>query len=113
MKKILALSLVGVFGLPLSSYAATYHYLDLSGTVHSVEASSATQALTYISALPNTLHTGVALDQGILEQGENYGNTYQYRTVYGTNAYVEAVTVDAARALATDRDPNSGFYIVQ
>ncbi len=113
MKKLLALSFIGVLGFPLSSLAATYHYLDVTGTAHTVEAASATQALNFVNALPNTIHSGVALDMGILEPGENYGQTYQYRTIYGTNAYVQAATLDAARLLATDRAPTSGFYIVQ
>lgn len=112
MKKLLTLSLLGVFGLPLSSFAATYHYLDVYGNVQSVEAQSATQALTYVNSLPTTIHSGVALDQGILEQGQNYSQLYQYRTVYGTTAYVRAATIDAARLIATNEAANSGFYMV-
>lgn len=112
MKKILALSLIGVFGLPLTSLAATYHYLDVHGNVNSVEAQSAAQALNYVNSLPTTIHSGVALDQGILEPGQNYSQLYQYRTIYGTNAYVRAATLDAARLLATDKASNSGFYMV-
>lgn len=112
MKKILALSLIGVFGLPLTSLAATYHYLDVHGNVNSVEAPSATQALKYVSSLPATIHSGVALDQGILEPGQNYSQLYQYRTIYGTTAYVRAATFDAARLLATNEAANSAFYVV-
>ncbi len=112
MKKLLMLSFIGVLGLPLTSFAATYHYLDVNGTVHDVDALSAQQALNYVNSLPNTIHSGVALDQGILKPGDDYGQTYQYRTIYGTNGYVHAATLDAARSLATDRAANSGFYIV-
>jgi hypothetical protein len=113
MKKLLALSFIGVLGLPLTSFAATYHYLDVNGTVHDVNAPSAQQALTYVNALPSTIHSGVALDQGRLNAGENYGHYYQYRTKSGAYNVVLAATLDAARTLATDRASDSGFVIVQ
>ncbi len=112
MKKLLALSLLGVFGLPLISSAATYHYVDVTGTVQSVEASSAAHALAYVTSLPTTIHTGVALDLGVLDAGDDHSNLYQYRTTYGTNAVVRAATLDAAYLLATDRAADSGFMLL-
>ncbi len=113
MKKyLLALSLVGVLGLPSVSYAATYFYIDITGAARSVEANSSSEALAIVNAMPNTLHSGVTLDQGFIEEGENYGNLYQYRTTAGTTAVVRAATIDAAALLATDRDPSSGFVIM-
>lgn len=115
MKKtlpLLALSFLGVVGSPLISHAATYNYLDINGTVHSVDAPSATQALTFINSLDSTLHSGIALDLGLLNPGDDYGNDYQYRTIYGTNAVVHAATFDAARILAVDRAPTSGLLLL-
>ncbi len=113
MKKFLMLSLIGVLGLlPLSSHAATYHYIDVNGTVHDVNSSSAAAALAYVSSLPATIHSGVALDLGFLNPGDNYGHDYQYRTTFGTIATVHAASLDAARMLATNRASDSGFYLV-
>lgn len=114
MKNIIfALSLLGVCGSPLISSAATYNYLDLTGTVRSVDAPSATEALAYVNSLDTTLHTGVALDLGILNQGENFGQDYTYRTVNGTTVFLRAATYDAAWILATDRDPSSGIMLLK
>lgn len=110
-KQLLALSLVGVFGLPLISSAATYNYVDLSGTVQSFEAATAADALIMVSAAGNTIHSGVALDRPLLEDGEEVGNTYLYVAMDGTIKAVQAATVDAAFVLAVDREPSSGMLL--
>ncbi len=60
--KILALSaatVAGVLALPAASFAATYAYVNTSGEVMSVEATSANQALM---TAPNlAVHSGVMI----------------------------------------------------
>ena len=115
MKKLYigaALSLVGMFGLPFVSSAATYHYVDITGTVRSLEATSASAALNIVSAMPNTLHTGVKLDQGLLEAGDEMGNYYLYQNTSGGTSIIRAATADGAYLLATDRAPSAILYLI-
>jgi hypothetical protein len=111
MNKLLALSLLGVLASPFVSSAATYHYVDLTGTVHDIEAPTALQAFATVENSGQTIHSGVAPDLGIIRAGQNYGVDYSYVTNQGTVATVHAASLDAASALATDRAPNSGFLV--
>lgn len=111
MKKIFALSLLGVLGSPLISHAATYHYLDIYGVAHDVDAPTAAQALSAVNPLQTTMHTGVALDQGVLVPGELYGQDYSYVNTQGSLVTIHAASLDAAKIIASDKDPNSGFLI--
>lgn len=109
---LIGMALLGVSGLPFAASAATYHYLDIAGIVRDIESPNASAALQFVTASPTALHSGVALDMGVLKPGQDFGNDYQYRTVSGGTAVIHAATLDAARMLATDRDSNSGFYLM-
>jgi hypothetical protein len=87
-----------LFG-PWVTSAATYNYIDLGGMVRSLEANTAEEALALVVAMPNTLHTGVLLDQGILTDGEVYGYTYSYTDAAGTTGVITAESTDAALML--------------
>ena len=110
MKRILSLFVMGLLlAIPAVSSAATYHYIDLTGNVVTIEAESAQDALSKANANNDVYHSGVKLDQGMLHTGESFAVTYQYVTAQGTLKTVEAASVDAAFILATDIAPNSGF----
>lgn len=113
MKKILTtlglLSLVSV--LPGVASATTYHYITIDGEVESVEAQNALDALNFVNNQSNTLHTGVAIDRGLLNDGEVFAQTYNYVDKNYNLREVTAATSKAAFILATDIAPNSGIII--
>jgi hypothetical protein len=116
MKKTLIFLGAGTFALmmgamPAVSSAAMYHYIDLSGRVGTVEANSPQQALALANSFNNVLHSGVKLDQGMLQTGESYGFPYRYVDIYGNTRTVTAASLDAAYMLATDRASNSGINL--
>jgi hypothetical protein len=111
MKKTIALAAAAALLVPSLSMAATYHYVNIDGTVADIGAGSAAEALAALRTSPSTIHSGVMLDQGMIEQGEQVGNLYQYISVSGQLKSVFAASLDAARVLATDKAPTSGFLI--
>lgn len=102
-----------MFGIPFISSAATYHYVDIYGRIQGIEAASAQEALTRVTALDTTLHTGVALDLGVLDTNDYFGQYYEYRATNGSLQHIFAPTYDAAYLRATDRDPSSGLILVE
>jgi hypothetical protein len=135
MKKLtffVAAILIGL-GLPMLSYAATFHYVDLTGEIGSIEAPNASVALATAPDIhPNS---GVVLDAGLLEEGDNafaFGVggdadvagvsisvvsdgliTFQYVDVNGDVDSVEARNATEAMLLADNIHPNSGVYIAE
>jgi len=119
-KKLSLFALVATLVLPAVSLAATYHYVDTSGTVRSVEATSATDAMN--NAVNMAPHSGVALDQGVLDSGDKVtgggtmstgnstpvANQYHYVDVTGTVRNITASSPAQALALAVNKDPHSG-----
>jgi hypothetical protein len=116
---ILALGAIAV--LPLASMAATYHYVDTSGTVRTIEANNAADASA--SATNIDPHSGVSLDMGVLDSGDSVngtgtntvtvtatgsGNTYHYVDTSGIVRTVVAASAAAALAAAVNIAPNSG-----
>lgn len=111
MKKILTLAALGALLAPLPSLAATYQYVAIDGTVQDVEAATAQEALAMISVRSDVTNSGVKLDTGVLEEGEQVGHVYTYVAVDGTVRSIYAANIDAAYLLATDRMFNSGFIV--
>ena len=122
-KTALTLSAI-LLALPAASFAATYHYVDTTGTVRTIEAANAADAFT--NATNIAPHSGVGLDQGILESGDTIPvstaagmthsgdpESYRYVDVNGTVREVVATSPSAALMMATDRDPNSGVLVYQ
>jgi hypothetical protein len=108
MKTILAYSLAAALTVaPAVALAETYHYIDITGEVESIEAQSAAEALMVIEANGDALHSGVKLDVGQLEEGEDYGITYEYQSTSGGTGRVTAASADAAMLLATDIVPGT------
>lgn len=123
MQKILiALSAMAALVVPTASFAATYFYVDTGGTVRSVEASSANEAL---ATAPNRAATsGVTLDMGVLDDGDsvvapgipNTGSgsvTYHYVTNANVVESVEADTPSEAFSAATNISMHSGVALDQ
>lgn len=113
-----------MFALPAATFAATYHYVDTTGTVRTVEAVNANDAFNHAANI--AVHSGVTLDQGLLEAGDqipvanatgmtasNGMASYRYVDMTGTVREVIAASPNAALMMATDRDPNSGVLIYQ
>lgn len=108
MKKVqLVAGLALLFAFPSVSLAAQYHYLNLRGEVVTVEASNASQALAISASRGDSMHSGVVLDIGLLEQGDEYGITYRYQSNLGGTKYVTAASVDAAYVIAPDIIPGT------
>jgi len=115
MTKITLFSLVllGVLTVfPAVSSAAVYHYIDMTGTVQDIEAPNSDMALAMTISSGQVLHSGVKLDQGLLNEGDEFGNVYNYVDIFGNVRGVVAATADAAYILATNIDPNSGLILV-
>lgn len=113
-----------MMALPAATFAATYHYVDTTGTVRTIEAPNA--AAAFDNAANIAPHSGVTLDQNLLETGDQIpiataaGMTtsggmasYRYVDTNGTVREVVAASPSAALMLATDRDPNSGVLVYQ
>jgi hypothetical protein len=120
MKKTLfALAGMLVIGLPLFSFAATYHYVTTGGDVASVEADSASQALaTAPNIHPNS---GVAIDLGFIEVGMDVdvppstsggGLYYAYVDANGTVRTVAASNPSEALLNASNLHPQSGVAVM-
>jgi len=111
-KSIVFLAGLGVLAVPLTSLATTYRYAARDGTIRDVQAASAIEALAMVSASGDAaIHSGVALDTGVLEPGDSIGHEYAYVSVSGALASVTAANLDTAFALASDRAPTSGFLV--
>jgi len=128
MRTIL-LGVVVAIALPLTSFAATYFYVDKTGELETVEAANSTQALL-ISTADRDVHSGVAIDTGTLEEGQtvsatsNANNlfgtggpagilTFQYVDVTGHVQFVGASNATEAIALAVNIHPNSGVVLAE
>lgn len=116
---VLALGAIAV--VPLASMAATYHYVDTSGTVRTIEAANSTDAMAM--ATNRDPQSGVALDMGVLESGDSVngtgtntvtvtttgsGNSYHYVDTSGIVRTVVAASAAAALAAAVNIAPHSG-----
>lgn len=118
MKKTFAILGAAVLFSPVAATAATYNYVDMTGMVESIEANSPMAAM----ALATDIHprSGVAIDQGLLDEGDDVAiggsgdasmggtaGTYHYVTVNG-----EVNTVSASSAsqvmMMSDIHPHSG-----
>ena len=118
-KTFLALAGLLVVGIPLFSFAATYHYVSVEGDVEAVEANSAAEALmTAPNIHPNS---GVAIDRGFLEANDDVdvvvggtggADTYAYVDSTGQVRTITAQSPAAAIAGATNIHPQSGVAIV-
>lgn len=119
MKKLFlsALAIAAVTVLPEASYAATYHYVDTSGTVRTVEADNANDAMQM--AVNRDPNSGVTLDTGVLESGDtvvdtggttNAGTTDEYHYVdsSGIVQTIMAPSALAALSAAVDISAHSG-----
>jgi hypothetical protein len=100
---LLALSAMAALAVPTASFAATYHYVDTSGSVRTVEASSAQAAFN--SATDRAANSGVTLDTGVLDSGDSVsgtanGDLYHYVDMTGVVRSVNAVSADAALSAA-------------
>jgi N-acetylglucosamine kinase-like BadF-type ATPase len=115
MKKVFLLTAL-LLALPAVSFAATYQYVDVNGTLQAVSAASSDQAFALASNIaPNS---GVILSEGDVNQSSVTTNTsyppgtYQYIDVNGNVKMVTAANADAALALATGIAPHSGVLNV-
>ena len=100
MKNLIIASVVVAFAtmIPLSSFAATYQYVDTNGNLSTVTADSAAQALTVGNL---ATHSGVMLvsDSLIFTNFVPAGtNTYAY---VNTSGELSTVTADSAAQALT------------
>jgi hypothetical protein len=120
MMKIAVLAGAAFLLTPLASFAATYHYVDTSGTVRTVSADNAAQA--YAQAYNIAPHSGVTLDTGVLDSGDtvtgtNTGtasgsvNEFHYVDANGVVRTVTATTPSQALNVATGIDVHSGVAV--
>jgi hypothetical protein len=112
MKSVLtALALVGTLSLPAATFAATYQYVSVQGTIQSVEATNADTAL--VAAANIAPHSGVILvTQGGTQTTTPSGTTYQYVTTSGMITSLSATSPEAALAAAINIAPHSGVLLV-
>jgi len=120
MSKFIVLAIMLV---PFLSSAATYHYVAVTGETASVEASSAEEA--FAKAHDIAPNSGVALDMGMIEDGDEVAegtvaghvgatggsNTFHYVTSDGYTASVTANDPQTALTIAPNRASNSGVAI--
>lgn len=108
--------------LPLASFAATYDYIDANGIVQSVQAGSANEAMARATNMD--LHSGVKLDAGALDVGDNVFGVGGSGDASGTHLYhyidrngivqdVRARNEVEAMGLAVNMDPHSGVKLDQ
>ena len=109
MKKTLFVALLG-FGLPMTSFAATYLYVNTSGAIQTVTADNPNQALALAQNIDP--HSGVMLQSGTIDSSGTL-SMYEYVNVNGTLSVVRANNPSQALALATDIAPHSGVMIVR
>ncbi len=114
MKKLLLLSAVA-FGLPFAAFAATYNYVNTAGSLQSVQANNADQALALAANIAP--HSGVALDTGTVifaaPLSVSVGNaTYEYVNTSGNLQAEQAPNAAMALAGAVNIAPNSGVMLV-
>ena len=109
MKKFVFVTLLGL-GLPITSMAATFEYVNASGALQSVAADSPTQALAL--ATNSDPHSGVMLESGAIPP-TGATSSYEYVNVQGAVSMVEANDPSQALALATGIDPHSGVMALR
>lgn len=115
MKKTPFLAVIAAMGLllavPLGVQAITYHYIDIEGEVQTIEAGNASEALNVARVNGPTIHSGVKVDAGILDEGDTFANIYHYVDINGNLKSIQAASMDAALFLATDKHPQSGMLL--
>lgn len=113
MKKTATICLLAVlFGTPLFTFAAMYHYIDMRGTIQTISASNPTEALAVAQTRGDAYRSGVKLDDGVLKTGQSFGIVYSYVSTSGEVKNVTAAGPDAAFLLAQDIAPHSGVVVV-
>lgn len=113
MKKGILLTLAAaLFAVPAIGLAASYHYVTMEGEIKTIEAANAAQALTIAHQNGAAHDSGVKADQGMLDEGDETGNTYLYVDISGNTKSVTAANVQAAFTLATDIAPDSGVVVI-
>ena len=120
MKKITtAFVALATMVLPVIALASTYQYVDSSGTLRSVEASSPTEALARASNIGT--HSGVMLVSSNtvivpityptpIQSGN--GNLYQYIDVSGNLRTVRATSAAMALTTAPNIASHSGVMLI-
>lgn len=123
MNKAGFLAALSLFAVPAIGFAAEYHYVDTSGTVQTINASNASEALAMPSDMAPT--SGVALDVGVLDEGDTVvgsvsgetggsgGLEYHYVDTSGTVQTIPAVSAEAALMNAPGIAPTSGVALDQ
>ena len=109
MKKFVLVTLLGL-GLPVTSLAATFEYVNASGALQSVAADSPTQALAL--ATNSDPHSGVMQVSGTVSTA-GATSSYEYVTQQGTVSTVQANDPSQALTLATGIDPHSGVMALR
>lgn len=122
MKFLISLAILGMLFLFASfsgiAYAATYHYVNTSGNIQSVEANSPTEA---IAIAPNrTPHSGVMLFSGTALTTTNVGgntsstgsNLYMFVDANGNLQTVMANNPNEAMTTALNIGVHSGVMLV-
>jgi hypothetical protein len=107
-----------LLALPLTGFAATYDYIDADGTVQTVSANDASEALA--QADDKDMHSGVMLHDGLLDAGDTVfgiggsgdasvaSSGYQYVDTNGVVQEVSATNAAEAFQMATNIDEHSG-----
>lgn len=120
MKTFALIGTLALFAAPAAVLAQEYHYIDMTGTVQTIEASSASSALQNAPGIAPT--SGVAVDRGLLDEGDSVlgvsgevggsgGNEYHYVDVTGTVQTLPAVSAQAALQNAPGIAPTSGVAV--
>ncbi len=113
MKALVLTATVLAVGFPTFSYAATYAYVNQSGQVNTVVASTPAQAIAL--AYNISAHSGVMLIDGSTGAvlGATYGTaTYAYVNQAGTVIAISANSSADAFAKAIGIDENSGVMLL-
>jgi hypothetical protein len=103
MKKIILLSALSL-GLPFAAFASTYDYVNTSGNVETITATTPDAAIAAASDIAQ--HSGVALDSGTIVVVGN--SLYEYVDINGNLDTIQAASANAALAMATHIASHSG-----
>jgi hypothetical protein len=122
MKKLFIVASALALGFPVAAFAATYDYVDTTGTMRTIVADSAAQAL---AIAPNiALHSGVAIHTGTIASASlptvlgvsftpsGFLHTYQYVDIAGNMRTVQAGSPAEALQIAPNIAPNSGVAAI-
>ena len=110
LKFIASLALVGALLIPAATFAATYEYVNTSGSLETETANSPAQAVSEPTDIAPTSGVILVTDTTTVNQSGN--PTYEYVTTNGTLATISAENPTQAILEAGNKAPGSGVILL-